>query len=1358
MSLPFDKTATTELTDTGSPGEENIPLSFSQQRLWFLDQLHPRSPLYNVPSAVRLKGPLDPTALRKALETIIDRHEVLRTVYELIGDSPTQRILDTFNLEFSQTDLSCLTATSRETELSRRLHAESRRAFNLSNELLIRAALYRLNIEEHVLFLNIHHIACDEWSLGILYRELATIYSSLTQREQSELRELPIQYADFAFWQHDSMQGGVLEKQLGYWEKRFTGELPVLELPIDRPRPTQPSGNGGTVRRTFSRDLSASLKTLCNQEGVTLYMLLLASFKTLLHRYSGHEDIVVGTPISGRNRVETEDLIGFFVNTLAIRTTIDGALPFRDLLSRVRDEVLQAFSYQDVPFEKIVEHVQPDRTSAQNPIFNVMFSLQNHPDEIRIPGLTVTPVEIESSVAKFDLTLVAQDTLDGLTAVAEFNKDIFELSTIERLLGHLETLLEGIVSAPEKTIGTLPLLTTRERQTLLMDWNATETDFPKNTPIHQIFETQVARTPHAIAAVYGHEVITYRQLDERSSQLANYLQRFPVANDVLVGVCLERSIEMIISWLAVLKAGAAYVPLDPGYPSERIGFMLEDTRMPVVITQKKLAGKLPNETHKICIDSDWKNISRESTNAPARDVSSENLAYVIYTSGSTGKPKGVPVPHRAIARLVFNTNYIHLDKTEVVAQASNSSFDAATFEVWGALLHGGKLVGIKQDVLLSPRDFANELGNGQVTTLFVTTALFNQIAADVPDAFCRLKNVLFGGEACDPKAVKEILTHGPPQRLLHVYGPTETTTFASWFEVKSVPTGAKTLPIGKPISNTTFYVLDKNMQPVPVGVPGELHVGGVGLARGYWNRPELTATKFVPCPFDPQASARLYKTGDVVRYLPNGNIEFLGRIDNQVKIRGFRIELEEIETVLKLNASIRDAIVLARDENGGKRLAAYVIPKSQPAPSSDELRNYMKGKLPDFMVPSAFVFLENFPLTPNGKIDRRALPAPQVQLSTDKSYLLPRNNLENQLRKIFESVLGTSAIGIRDNFFELGGHSLLAIRLFTQIEKKLGLKLPLSTLFQAPTIEQLAQIIGKKAWSAPGASLVEIQPKGTLPPIFWLHTLGGGGGGGLFTYRKLAEYLGPDQPSYGLVTPPEPFTELEQMAAHYINEMRTIQPTGPYHLAGYCFGGVIAFEMARQLRSKGMKVGLLALIESTPPNLPEKNSFSPELALHFCKSLPGWLKYNFDQNPFAILSKVANKGRNLTKKLSRRVNVSPPANESARIQERIGEIIDFSAYPADFKHFAEIHWRALDKYSPGAFDGRITLFRSQRPRLLELDPEVAWRKLAHGGVDVRIVPGTHETVLDEPYVKHLARELALVLHKDKVEILQAQAA
>ncbi len=1312
------------------------PLSFAQQRLWFLDQLQPNSSVYNVPMALRITGFLNIEALKNSLETIVERHEILRTTYASV-ESPVQVVQDRFCVSLPIFDLSGEEEIARREILRRRLREEAAKAFNLKSDLMLRVALFRLTLKEHVLFLNVHHIAFDEWSQKIFFRELLHCYRAFCEKADPGLRPLPIQYADFASWQRDPLHHHAWIDQLKYWKEHLGTNVQLTDLPSDRSEPQERSLLGATSSRVFSRGLVHSVRSLCRKECVTPYMLLFSAFNVLLHRYTGQDEITVGTPVSGRNRVETEDLIGFFVNTLPIRTDFTGDLTFRELLLRERNTCLNAFSRQDVPFEKIVETLQPERTSARNPFFNVMFSLQNAPhNKWELPGLVFEQIEIENGTSKFDLTLAMQDGGESLGAVAEFSTDLFSPGTIERLLGHLEVVLESAVSNPEQKISKLPLLTPAEHVQILVDWNQTSTVYPREATVHKLFEKAVCKNPDAIAVRYGSDQLTYAQLNDRANRVANFLRKLGAGPDVPIGVSMERSTQMIVGWLGILKAGAAYVPLDPEYPQERLAFMIEDTKMPVILTQKALLHQFSKETRTICIDSDWRSISQEPNTSPLVDVGAENLAYIIYTSGSTGRPKGAAVPHRGIVRLVFNTNYIQFDSDDRLAQISNSSFDAATFEVWGSLLHGGQLVGVEKDIFLSPKAFAQFIHEEKITGMFLTVALFNQIVAEVPDAFRGIKNVLFGGDAADAKAVRTVLEKGAPQHLINGYGPTESTTFSSCYEVRSVHPEAKSISIGRPNSNTMYYVLDKNLQPVPVGVWGELHIGGDGLARGYFNRPELTASKFIKNPFSPDPGGRLYKTGDRVRWLPEGIIDFSGRIDCQVKIRGFRIEPEEIESILKQQSLVRDAVVLVREDSpGDKRLVAYVATPQAGATTPEQLRKILAEKVPAYMVPSTVVVMEAFPLTPNGKIDRRSLPKPENK-STTVEVEPPRSFLENQLKRIWADVLERKSVGVDENFFELGGHSLLAVKLFAQVEKQLGHRVPLQILFQAPTIEQLAKIMREKGWSPAGSSLVEIKNGGEKPPIFWLHTLGGGGGGGLFTYQQLANLLGPDQPSFGFVAPTEPHANIETMASHYIKELKGIQPKGPYYLGGYCFGGVIAYEMARQLAGNGEKLALIALIESMPPQLETASPWSAISLHHMLKTLPAWIAHTAS-NRTELVERLSAKA----KKLKRKLWGNNQANVKTASVPDLNTFIDMSNYPKEFRRYAEIHWDAFSKYVPQPFAGKVTLFRTRQPRLLTLDPEVSWRKLARGGVDVRILPGKHETILHAPFVHRLAEEV-----------------
>jgi amino acid adenylation domain-containing protein len=1043
-----------------------IPLSFAQQRLWFIEQLHPNSGFYNIPLALRLCGQLNVAALESSLNEIIRRHEALRTNFATIEGKPVQVIASTLNLKLQVVDLLHIMPSSDiEVETQRLATTEAMEPFDLEHSPLVRATLLQQSETEHVFVLTVHHIIFDGWSMGVLYSELATLYATFCADSTPVLVELSIQYADFSVWQRQWLTGEILSTQLNYWKQQLKDAPGLLELPTSRPRPAVQTNRGAYHSLALSQELSVALTRLSKRTGVTLFMTLLAAFQTLLFRYTGQDDIVVGTPIANRNRKEIEGLIGFFVNTLVMRTDLSGNPSFKQLLSRVREVAIGAYAHQDLPFEELVEALQPARSLSHTPLFQVMFTLENSPmPSFDLPDLTVSSLVVETTAAKFDLTLSMSNTSSGLIGTWEYNRDLFDNDTIARMAEHFQTLLSGIVANPEQHLTELPLLTEAEQHQLLVEWNNTTKEYPKDKCIHQLFEEQVTLTPDAIAVVFEGEQLTYKELNQRANQLAHHLQRLGVGLEVLVGICVERSIEMVVGLLGILKAGGAYVPLDPTYPLERLVFMLEDAQVPVLLTQAKLVESLPKHKARIvCLDTDWEVIAQQSQENLKTSVTPDKTIYVVYTSGSTGLPKGVPVPHLAVSRLVINTNYINIGSKDVIAQVSNSSFDAATFEIWGALLNGAKLVVITKDVALSPLDFTAAIKEQGITVLFLTTALFNLVAREVPCAFSEVQHLLFGGEAVDLRWVKKVLKNDPPVRLLHVYGPTESTTFTTWYLVQHVPEGAKNIPIGRPIANTHCFLLDDHLQPVPIGVPGELYVGGDGLARGYLNRPDLTNEKFIPNPISNDPRSRLYKTGDLARYLSDGNIEFLGRIDNQVKLRGFRIELGEIEVVLATHPQVQETTVIVREDiQSDKRLVAYIVPKTETElnsalPTVSEFRSFLKSKLPDYMVPNAFVILEAMPLTPNGKVDRRNLPVPDHTTRPDAAYVMPQTKVEQVVATVWQEMLHVEKVGIYDNFFELGGHSLLVVQVHHKLQEILGVKLSVVEMFQYPTIHSLSE-------------------------------------------------------------------------------------------------------------------------------------------------------------------------------------------------------------------------------------------------------------------------------------------------------------
>ena len=1321
-------------------------LSFNQERLWFLYQLEPDSPAYNLPTWLRFEGELNVAAMRRSVNEVLRRHEILRTRIEAVEGRPVQVVEPFTPLEIPLVDLSGLPAQQRETEAKRLCMKEAQQPFNLARDLMLRGKLFRLEKAEHVLFLNRHHIASDGWSWGVLMRELETLYQAFSKEQPSPLAELPVQYADFAVWQRVWLQGDVLERQLGYWRKQLDGAPASLELPTDRRARATANYCGALLSHDLPESLSLALGELSRREGVTLFMTLLAAFQTLLHRYTSRDDIPVGSVVAGRNRMEVEGLIGFFANTLVFRGDLSGDPSFRVLLQRTRTVCLGAYAHQDMPFGELVKEFQPERDMSHSPLFQVVFVLQNASGTVMtLPGLRVTaPDWLDTGGSKFELTLSIKESGKSLNASVEYRTDLFDAETIRRILNHYQNLLEGIAANPDARLSELPLLTEREREQIVVEWNRTETEYPKQRCVHELFAEQATRRPDAVAVVFDNQKLSYRELDQYTNQLAHYLRTSGVGPESLVGICMERSMQMIVGVLGILKAGGAYVPLDPSYPKERLGFMLKDAQAKIVLSQKEFNELLPqSDVTVISLDSQWEAIARYSTEPVESGIKPQNLAYIIYTSGSTGIPKGVMVEHRGIVRLVCNSNYISFDSDDRVAQISNASFDAITFELWGALLNGASLVGISRATSLEPALLGEAIAEQSISTLFLTTSLFDRIAAECPSAFHKVHNLVIGGEAANAESVKMVLSTAPPRRLVNGYGPTENTTFSTWYLANSI---TDSVPIGKPIANSRVYVLDQQLRPVPVGVAGELYVAGDGLARGYFNRPELTAEKFITNPLPEEPGERLYRTGDLVRWRADGELEFLGRMDQQVKIRGYRIELGEIESVLRQHDQVKECVVLAREARpADKRLVAYLVVKKEA--ESDiavgSFRTYLKSKLPDYMVPPRFVVLESLPLTPNGKLDLKALPVPELdRTNLVEEYVEPRTAVEKALAEIWAEVLGTERVGVNDNFFELGGHSLLAVRLFSRIEKTLGHKLPLASLFRAPTIAALAALIHEPDRHPGWSPLIAIQPQGDRLPFFAVHC----GYGQILFYRPLTQLLGLNQPFYGFQSQgldgrPFKHTSVEAMASYYIEEMRGVQPHGPYFLGGYCTGGLIAFEMAQQLHEEGEEIALLVLFDAyNPARPPQRYTLAERVKLRF--------QYASRLAPGEQIRYFARKFDGHVKKWQGRFQ---------KMRYRSLSIdVDAGVVPNEFRqlHVVLALERARDAYKPRAYPGRITLFRATTPSdysyyTPDYIADIGWTELAEGGLEIHNIPGDHISIFDEPNVRMTAEKLRDLLRLSK---------
>ncbi|GCF07286.1 non-ribosomal peptide synthetase [Dictyobacter arantiisoli] len=1041
--------------------DESIPLSFAQQRLWLLEQLVEESSAYTMPLALKVRGNLDVTALEQSLQRIVVRHETLRTVFLDRDGVPVQVILPVSPVHLRHQDLRGLDAVACEAELECLIQHELQQPFSLAHGPLLRACLFWLAGNEYVLVMAMHHIIWDGWSMGIFVRELTTLYKAEHEKSDAHLPHLPVQYADYASWQRNWLQGKHLNMQLAYWKMQLAG-ADVLQLPCDHPRPAQQTQNGNILLRQMPAELATHLKQLSQQEGVTLFMLLLAAFQTLLSRYSGQDDISVGTPIANRDQVELEHLIGFFVNTLVLRSDLSGNPTFSELLRRVRETTLNAYMYKDVPFEKVVEAVQPERDPSRSPLFQVLFSLQSGTQTNRVievlDDLSISPLEVSGQTARFDISLILADTEEGLSCAIEYNTDLFEQATIERLFTHWQTLLASVVSNPTQHLSELTLLSEREREQIVCTWNDTDRPY---TPAcwHHLFELQVARTPQQDALVFGEQSLSYQQLDQRANQLAHYLLQRGIQRGDRVGVCMERSFEMVVSILAILKAGAAYVTLDPAYPFQRLDYMVEDAQIQLILSQQSLANQLSfRQAQLVYLDMLAPRLAQEKGSSPDVEVGASDLAYIIYTSGSTGKPKGVLVPHYGLANLVETQQQAFaLTPADRILQFASISFDASVWDIVGALCTGATLCLAQADELLSLHTLIALIGRQRISMVTLAPSMLAQLnPEDVPG----LSRIVVVGEACSEELMRRWVEPAK-RRFYNAYGPTESTICATIMECTPQLQGRP--PIGRPIPRFQIYLLDSSLQPVPVGVAGELHIAGIGLAWGYLDKPELTATKFIPDHFSAKPGARLYRSGDLARYLPDGTIEFLGRIDHQVKLRGLRIELGEIEDVLNLHDAVRECLVLVREDRPGHQsLVAYLVGPSLLPTVVAELREMVRECLPEYMLPSAFILLDAFPVTPNGKIDRNALPAPEtLDRATEQSLVAPRSALEIQLLDHWRAILGRTHIGIHDNFFELGGHSLLATQLLTRLHKA-GMELSLRSIFTATTIAEQATLLERQ--------------------------------------------------------------------------------------------------------------------------------------------------------------------------------------------------------------------------------------------------------------------------------------------------------
>ena len=1300
------------------------PLSFAQQQIWLHAQLVPDIPIYNEPVTVQRRGTLDASVLARVLTEIVRRHQAWRTTFVLENGEPVQVISPVTPVQMRVVDLKHLPALQSESEAQRLADDEAIQPFNLSTGPLFRALLVHLSDTEHRLFLTLHHIIFDGYSIyRVLLPELATLYEAFSNGQPSPLPELTTQYSDFAQWEREwLLQDGRLQSQLAYWRKQLAGNLSVLQLPSDRSRPPVQSFRGAIQPVVFSKELTDTLKIVSRREGATLFMGLIAAFAVLLYRYCSSEDVAIGTVSSGRKRSELESLLGYFLNPVVLRNDLSGDPTFRELLRRTREATLDALSNDDAPFPDVVHEVHPERSLSFHPLFQALLTLEP-PVPATQDGWTValTQSEVDTGFSKFDLCLELDDRPAGLVGRFKYSTDLFDAETVARMAGHLKSLLEDIVADPDRRISQLALLTPLERQQISIEWNNTAAEYPADRCVHELFVRQAELTPETVAVVAGDRRLTYSELQQASDRLAAALQLRGVGPEAPVGLYLEPSCEMAVAILGVLKAGGVCVPLDPNYPAERFAYVLEDTQLRVILTQESLRPQIPPHGAEVLgVDTSTSVGSRPAVRKQAQP---ESVAYLIYTSGSTGRPKGVQVTH---ANLVHSTHARFLyygSAPERFLLLSSFAFDSSLAGILSPLCSGGTLVMTPGSVQSNLTRLARLVDQHHISSLLCVPSMYSLLLEQAePGQLASLRVAIVAGESCPAELVRQHFEVLPRVALFNEYGPTEAAVWSTVYKFQPGKPG-KLVPIGRPIPNAKVYVLDTHLNLLPVGVPGELYIGGLGVARGYLNLPEETQQKFIPDPFSEKSDARLYKTGDLVRYLPDGNLELLGRLDNQVKIRGFRIELEEIEAVIGEYQGVRQAVVtLGEERNGETGLIAYVVPASPSRFEADSLRRFVSDKLPEAMVPTAFVVLDRLPLMPNGKVDRQALPAPPRN-TLRKQFVEPQSALESVLMELWEAVLGKHGFGVTENFFDLGGHSLLVAKLLLRIEQKLGKRILLADVFRAPTVRELAARLEVQSEAGVhNPAIVPIQSRGSKPPIFWVR-------GGSYVL-PLTKRLGSDQPVLGLHLPVDDAVRLavpykfEDIAAALIARLREVQPEGPYYLAGLCVNGVIAYEMARQLALQGHEIGLLALFDAQNPAYYE--DFSQESHSRLMLKRAAYQLTNLRRQRLGgfLGERLIGIRRHLSVRYWRIHNAL-----GLPVKEKGLQNLDSIVHPASFV------------YRPEPYPGPVVFFQSTDwPKGRYWDFHASWDGLV-GGMQVFRIRGGHESMFHEENVDLLSSKL-----------------
>jgi amino acid adenylation domain-containing protein len=1338
------------------PGEQH-PLSHAQKRLWFLSQLAPESRAFNNPGALRARTtvPLDRELFERSINEVGRRHEILRTTFHSVDGNPVQVVHEEMRLTVGWEDISHLPPAEREVEAERIAISEGRQVFDLATGPLFAMKVLRLDDLDYVLLITSHHIISDGWSMGMLSTESAFIYAALANKRAHDLPRPEFQYVDYVYWEQDWMKNEKFRERLDYWKEKLRAEPEPLWLPTDRPRPPVMSDAGSIEKLTLAPEVAESLRSLASREGVSLFQLLIAAFTTLLYRYTGQEEIVVGTSMANRNRREFQNVMGLFINTLPVRTRITGDETFRDYLREMQATCLDALQHQEVPFEKLVEELNPTRSLNAHPLFQVMFVQQNVPALYVVPGMKLELLKVDYQTAKFDLNLWVEELNDELLLTLHYSRDLFDAATVKRILAHYQTILQSIVREPDCAIKYLNYFSDQERDFVLNSRVAAKDIPAADTSFDRRFESQVEATPDAAAVECPDERLTYRELNSRANRVARHLQSLGVADDNIVALLLERDARAVTAMLGIMKAGGAYLPLDPSHPSARVEWLLSDSGAGVLVTEERfrplvepLSADLLGRRI-VYLDTDWETIARNSDENLERESQGEQLAYVIYTSGTTGMPKGVCVEQRNLVNYCDAVwREMKLAAGDRLATVTSLAADLGNTMIFPPLAHGGCVVVVPQVLTTDARLLADHFERNPVDCLkIVPSHLRALLDTDRARHIFPEKLLVLGGEASSNDLVERVRATGARCRILNHYGPTECTVGALTYEVadsRARETRSGAPPVGFPLAGCKAYVLDAEMQPVPVGVGGELYLGGACVARGYLNSPDQTAARFMPDPFNANAGTRFYRTGDRARMLEDGAIEFLGRVDRQIKIRGFRVELSEIENVLRRHADVDDAVLLPPEETDPKQqLIAFVQPTPDAPNDAAALKDHLRQFLPSYMIPASLVFLETIPLTANGKIDYRALPR-FTAVNIETFYTPPRDQIELELAHIWQELLGVERVGVTDNFFELGGHSLIAVQLLTRINEKFDRKLPLASLFEHGTIEGLAGLIRGEGSPAQSTPLVLIR-EGSGQQLFFVHPAGGN----VLCYYELARALGDGFAFYGLQAASHDDgvasrdISIGALARQYLDAIPEAREGEPPVFGGWSMGALVAFEMARLYASERDQLPTVAVLDQAAPRPDgERDAKGDELTrlLTFSKKVSQLIGRDLGVTRDALAEASA----------SQRASVFLDKFKTARLVPEATSVQDFQG----FLELMLAHNDAATNYAPGIYDGRVIVFRAEEslafePALREAfgsegerEPDLGWQKYVSQPIEVINVPGDHVTMITSPNVQTLAAQLA----------------